>query len=88
MSKVQVQPAPASIMGHIEVNPKVMMGKPVVRGTRITVELILEKLSHGESFEEILAEHPRLRREHILAALGYAARALQGELLIPIAVAA
>lgn len=56
----------------IGINPKVMLGKPVVRGTRITVELILEKLSNGESLEEILAEHPRLRREHILAALTFA----------------
>lgn len=81
-------PSSATITDHIEVNPKVMMCKPVIKGTRITVELILEKLSHGESFEEILAEHPRLRREHILAALTYAVRALQGELLIPIALAA
>ena len=76
------------IADHIEFNPKVMLGKPVIKGTRITVELILEKLSHSESFEEILSEHPRLRREHILAALAYAARALQGETLIAIADAA
>lgn len=55
----------------IEINPKVMMGKPVVRGTRITVELILEKLSNGESFEEILTEHPRLKREHLFAVLAF-----------------
>jgi len=66
----------------IEINPKVMLGKPVVRGTRITVELILEKLSNGESFEEILAEHPRLKREHILAALAFAASSLRGEMLV------
>ena len=57
----------------IEMNPKVMLGKPVIRGTRITVELILEKLSNGESFDSILAEHPRLQRDHILAALAFAA---------------
>ena len=44
----------------IEINPKVMMGKPVIKNTRITVELILEKLAVGESFEGILEEHPRL----------------------------
>ncbi len=66
----------------IEVNPKVMLGKPVIRGTRITVELILEKLANGESFEEILNEHPRLRKEHIHAALAFAAGSLRGELLI------
>lgn len=78
----------ALIADYIEFNPKVMLGKPVIKGTRITVELILEKLANSESFEEILAEHPRLRREHILAALAYAAHALQGEMLIPIADAA
>ena len=41
-------------------DPKVMMGKPVVAGTRITVELLLEKLGAGETFEQILSEHPRL----------------------------
>ena len=65
-----------------------MLGKPIIKGTRLTVELILEKLSHGESYEELMAEHPRLRREHILAALAYAAHALQGEMLIRIADAA
>lgn len=52
-------------------NPKIMMGKPVVSGTRITVELILEKLSHGESFEGLLKSHPRLTREGILASLNF-----------------
>lgn len=61
----------------IEVNLNVMMGKPVICGTRITVELILEKLSNGEDFEAILAEHPRLQREHILAALAFDAKSLR-----------
>lgn len=59
---------------HIEINPKVMMGKPVIKGTRITVELILEKLAAEDSMEDILAEHPRLRREHIFAAVAFAAK--------------
>jgi uncharacterized protein (DUF433 family) len=50
-------------------DPNVMMGKPVVAGTRITVELILEKLAAGESIEQILDAHPRLTREAIQAAL-------------------
>ncbi|HEY0558561.1 MAG TPA: DUF433 domain-containing protein [Thermoanaerobaculia bacterium] len=49
-------------------NPAVMMGKPVVAGTRITVELILEKLAAGETVEQILDAHPRLTREAISAA--------------------
>lgn len=52
----------------IESNPKIMFGKPVIKGTRITVELILEKLAAGETVEEILTSYPHLRREQISAA--------------------
>ncbi|NBC19365.1 MAG: DUF433 domain-containing protein [Bacteroidetes bacterium] len=58
----------------IQSDPKVMMGKPVVAGTRITVELILEKLAAGESVEQLVEAHPRLTREAVLAALDCAAR--------------
>lgn len=57
----------------IEINPAIMFGKPVIKGTRITVELILEKLAIGESFDGILIEHPRLEQHHIQAALAFAA---------------
>ncbi len=60
----------------IQSDPSVMMGKPVVAGTRITVELILEKLAAGESVEQILESHPRLTKEGVLAALAYAAQAI------------
>ena len=63
----------------IQSDPAVMMGKPVVSGTRITVELILEKLSAGETVDQILEAHPRLTREGVLAALGFAARALRAD---------
>lgn len=53
-------------------DPKVMMGKPVIAGTRITVELILEKLAAGETAEQILEAHPRLTREAIQAAVAFA----------------
>jgi uncharacterized protein (DUF433 family) len=66
-------------------DPKVMMGKPVVSGTRITVELILEKLSAGETVEQILDAHPRLTREAIQAALAFAAEALRADVVYPIA---
>ena len=56
-------------------DPKIMMGKPVIAGTRITVELILEKLAAGETIEQILEAHPRLTRESIQAALAFAAEA-------------
>ena len=62
--------------GIIKSDPSVMMGKPVITGTRITVELILEKLSAGETIEQILEAHPRLTREAIRAALAFAAEQL------------
>jgi uncharacterized protein (DUF433 family) len=66
-------------------NPKVMMGKPVVAGTRITVELILEKLAAGETVEQILDEHPRLTRQAIQAALTFATEALRADVIYPVA---
>ena len=57
---------------YILSNPQIMMGKPIIAGTRITVELILEKLSAGETFEQILNEHPEITREAINAALAFA----------------
>lgn len=65
-------------------DPKVMMGKPVVAGTRITVELILRKLAAGESVEQLLDAHPRLTREAISAALAFAAEALKADVVYPI----
>ena len=65
-------------------DPKVMMGKPVIAGTRITVELILEKLAAGETYEQIIDAHPRLTREGIQAALAFAAEALRADVLYPI----
>jgi uncharacterized protein (DUF433 family) len=64
-------------MNLIQSDPNVMKGKPVIAGTRITVELILEKLAAGESAEEILDAHPRLTKEGIFAALAYAAEAMR-----------
>jgi uncharacterized protein (DUF433 family) len=65
-------------MAHerIEVNPEIMGGKPVIRGTRIPVELILRKLSAGMSAEGILADHPRLAFDDIRAAQVAAADSL------------
>ena len=65
-------------------NPAVMMGKPVVKGTRITVELILEKLGAGETIEQLLEAHPRLTREGIQAALSFAAETLRSDVVYPI----
>jgi uncharacterized protein (DUF433 family) len=62
-----------------------MIGKPVVAGTRTTVELILEKLAVGETIEQILDAHPRLAREAILAALDFAKKALRVDVIYPVA---
>jgi uncharacterized protein (DUF433 family) len=70
----------------IEVNPKIMMGKPVIKGTRLTVELILESLAAGESVENLLASYPRLTKEAVQAALSFAADVLKGEKIYPIAI--
>ncbi len=68
-----------TITDRIEMNPKVMLGKPVIRGTRITVELILRKLSEGATEAELLDAYPRLSPEDIRAALGFAADVLAHE---------
>jgi len=66
-------------MDRIEINPDVMMGKPVIRGTRIAVELILRKLSEGATEADLLDAYPRLTLEDIQAALRYAADSLAHE---------
>ena len=63
----------------IEINPKIMLGKPVIRGTRIPVELILRKLGEGATEENLLDAYPNLQREDIRAAMAYAAVALAHE---------
>jgi uncharacterized protein (DUF433 family) len=58
---------------RIEINPKIMMGKPVIRGTRIPIELILRKLSEGATHADLLDAYPRLTKDDIHAAIAYAA---------------
>jgi len=62
-----------TITDRIQVNPKMMMGKPVIKGTRVTVELILRKLSEGAAEADLLDAYPRLTRGDIQAAIRYAA---------------
>ncbi len=68
----------------IECNPNIMLGKPVIKGTRITVELILEKIAAGESFEDIMAAHPKLTPEMIRAAVRFAAKVLKADVIYPL----
>lgn len=65
-------------------NPKIMVGKPVIRGTRITVEMILERMAAGQTEEEILLSYPHITREGIRAALAFAAEALQASAVYPL----
>ncbi len=64
---------------RIEINPQVMMGKPVIRGTRIPVELILRKLAEGETQAELLEDYPHLTPEDIRAAIAYGAASVAHE---------
>ncbi len=67
---------------RIEINPEVMLGKPVIRGTRIPVELILRKLAEGATEADLLDGYPRLTKADIHAALAYAADTLSHETTI------
>jgi uncharacterized protein (DUF433 family) len=69
--------------GLIESDPSVMMGKSVITGTRITVELILETLAAGETVEQIIQAQPRLTKESVRAALLFAAEALRADVVYP-----
>ena len=71
-------------MDRIEINPEIMLGKPVIRGTRIPVELVLRKLAEGASQDELIDAYPSLTPEDIKAALGYAARTIAHEEIHPI----
>ena len=69
----KVASKPMATTDRIEVNPKVMLGKPVIRGTRVPVELLLRKLSEGATESELLDAYPRITRRDIQAAIRYAA---------------
>ncbi|MCC6298174.1 MAG: DUF433 domain-containing protein [Anaerolineales bacterium] len=73
---------PEKLLERIEVNPEVMLGKPVIKGTRVTVELIVRKLSEGATEADVLDAYPRLTKVDIQAALAYAASALAHETII------
>ena len=67
------------MVSRIEINPSVMLGKPVIRNTRIPVELILRKLSEGASMADLLDAYPRLTQEDVRSCLAYAADAISHE---------
>lgn len=67
---------------RIEANPDIMLGKPVIKGTRITVELLLSKLGEGADVKDILSAYPHLKREDVMAALSYSADVVGREEII------
>jgi uncharacterized protein (DUF433 family) len=75
-----------ALLERITINPKVMVGKPVIKGTRLTVEYILGLLAHGETVEGILAEYAGLEREDIQACLLFASKSLQETDFMPLIV--
>ncbi len=69
---------------YIVSDPNILFGKPTFKGTRVPVDLILEKLSYGEAVSELLVEYPHLTQEHIYAALAFAAESVKGEMVYEI----
>lgn len=67
------------LLKRIVINPEIMLGKPVIRGTRLTVEIIIEKLAYGETVEDLKKDYPFLTEDDIKAALLYAAKRLAHE---------
>ncbi len=67
------------LLNRIVTNPKIMLGKPVIKGTRLTVEIILEKIAYGETIEDLRKDYPFLTEDDIKAALLYAAKRLAHE---------
>lgn len=69
---------------RIIIDPKIMVGKPVIKGTRITVELILRLLAQGQTVDKILENYPHLHKEDILAAIEYATELVEEEKVYPL----
>jgi uncharacterized protein (DUF433 family) len=76
--------ADVQLLQRIVTNPEVMAGKPVIKGTRLTVEYILNLLAHGATTEEILTEYPEQSRDDILACLLFASKTLENNEFMPL----
>jgi uncharacterized protein (DUF433 family) len=72
------------LLNRITLNPKVMVGKPVIKGTRLTVEFILKLLAHGATVEDILQEYEGLTQEDIQACFLFAMRSLEDTAFMPL----
>jgi len=71
------------LLKRITVDPRIMVGKPVIRGTRIPVDAIIHRIAQGETIEEILENYPKITRQDVKAALEYAERLVRGEDVMP-----
>jgi uncharacterized protein (DUF433 family) len=71
-------------MDRVVIDPEILVGKPVIRGTRIAVSLIIEMLANGLTEKEILAEYPQLKKEDVKAALLYASKCIEREITVPL----
>ena len=69
---------------RIVIDPKILVGKPVIRGTRLSVEFVLDLLANDWTIEKILSEYPQLKREDIIAVLKYAAEMVKEEKAYPL----
>jgi len=69
---------------HISADPHVMYGKPVIKGTRIPVDLILERLAAGETFDQLLEAYPHIEKQALYACLSYATSSIRNEMLYDI----
>ena len=69
---------------RIEVNPAVLVGKPIIKGTRISVELIMDRMADGWSMEDVLASYPNISREDVLAALSFASELFKEETFVAV----
>jgi len=76
------------LLSRIILDPKVMTGQPVIKGTRLTVQFILRSLAQGATMESLLEEYPNLLREDILACLEYASKTLEDTTFMPVAAGA
>lgn len=75
-----------TLLDRISVNPKVMMGKPVIKGTRLTVEFIVNLMAHGSTIDDIIAEYEGLKPEDIQACLLFAGESLSKAEFMPLVV--
>jgi uncharacterized protein (DUF433 family) len=74
------------LLERITMNPKVMTGKPVIKGTRLTVEFILNLVAHGATDQEIIGEYKGLKKEDIQACILFASKALENTVFMPLTI--